>query len=278
MNIETLDTAGFVTLPRTPAFRTAVDDALGSWKRFCALPMEKKRLLSGGDRIRDFGYMKREDKGANADDKELFHSLRAKRDELLAKAELIDDDAAIEFIIAIDQLIGQMKPVVNEFADGVERRYTVAGFTREVMESWDWCTFRFLLYPKSRPMLANAHPDRGGFSFHLTETEGGGEYLDLVDRKWKAWPLTETQTIIFPSMGLQFRSQCKLKALWHRVKPMESLATERLAMVAFIDPQFSHRFDDAKYRTQDLVPGSTYGMSFKEFAKYFVPRKEMVPG
>lgn len=276
MNIDTLDTLGFVSLPYPSPLRTSMQRAMGSWKAFCTLPLEQKRLLSGGDRIKDFGYMKREDAGSTADDKELFHALRANYDKLLPKASQIGDARATNFIEAVDDLLLRMKHLVQNFAQQIEDRYKLSGFERQVMDSADYWTFRYLRYPKCKPVLANAHADRGGFTFHLGESEGGGEYLSF-DGQWHPWPVSETETIIFPSMGLQYRSGGTLKALWHRVVPTESLATERYSMVTFVDFRDTHRFNDAKWNMKNFQPGFNYHMPFREFSNLFVPNDELAP-
>jgi isopenicillin N synthase-like dioxygenase len=277
MHARDLQTHGFVRVEYYRPLRDAVSDAMSSWKKFCTLPLEQKRLLSGGDRIQDFGYMCRKDSGPKADDKELFHSLRAHFPQLLGKARRIGDKRATDFIDAVDSLIEQMQPLVHQFAGEVEEYYRLHDFTREVMASVDYWVFRYLRYPKAQPILANEHADRGGFTFHLGETEGGGEYFSF-DRRWRPWPVSETETIIFPSMGLQYRSQNLLKALWHRVLPVESPTAERFSMVTFVDFQGTHRFNDSRFRMQNFEPGFNYDMPFDEFAKLFVPRLEMAPG
>ncbi len=277
MDVRSLQSDGFVSIEYPRALRAAVRKAMHSWQKFCTLPTEQKRLLSGGDRVKDFGYMRREDTGPTADEKELFHSVRAYFPLLLPRAAQIGDRRATEFIAAIDTLTAQMSQLVKTFAHEVERAYGLTGFEQEVLSSIDLWTFRYLRYPKHKPVLANAHADRGGFTFHLGETEGGGEYYDF-NRVWRPWPVGDTRTIIFPSMGLQYRSKNKLKALWHRVVPVESPESERFSMVAFIDFQQSHRFDDSHYRMQDFKPGFNYHWPFDLFSKLFVPRLEMVPG
>jgi len=277
MEVQTLRTDGFVSIKYPRPLRQAMQGAMESWKTFCTLPMEQKRLLSGGDRINDFGYMKREDVGARRDDKELFHALRSKYPLLLPKAEQVGDKRATDFIRAVDVLLVRMGPLVQTFAREVERCYGIAGFEDEVMRSQDYWTFRFLRYPKGQEVLANPHGDRGGFTFHLGESEGGGEYFGF-DRRWRPWPVSEKETIIFPGMGLQYRSKCALKALWHRVLPTESLSAERYSMVTFVDFQMSHRFNDAHWNMKDFSPGFNYDMLFDEFGKLFVPHRELVPG
>jgi isopenicillin N synthase-like dioxygenase len=277
MDVSALRTDGFVSIQYPQPLRYAMHEAMESWIRFCTLPTEQKRLLSGGDRIKDFGYMRREDTDTFADEKELFHSVRAYFPLLLPKAELVGDSRATNFITAIDTLTLQMSALVRTFAGEVEDRYKIPDFAKLTMDSADYWTFRYLRYPKGKPVLANPHADRGGMTFHLGETEGGGEYLDF-DHKWRPWLVSEKETIFFPSMGLQHCSKGKLKALWHRVVPVESPANERYAMVAFIDFQNSHRFDDSKFRMQKFEPGFNYKMQFDKFDELFVPRLEWLPG
>lgn len=277
LQISDLKTRGFVRVDYPTELRKAASTAMQSWQKFCNLPLEQKRLLSGGDRIKDFGYMRREDVGPTADEKELFHSVCINFPLLLPKAQLVQDKQATDFITAIDSFMQLMSPLVREFAGEVEDHYKIPGFEQLVAASADYYTFRFLRYPKGKPVLANAHADRGGMTFHLGETEGGGEYLDF-DGQWKSWPVSERETIFFPSMGLQHCSGNELKALWHRVRPVESTANERYSMVVFIDFQNSHRFDDSRFRMQDFEPGFNYHASFSEFDKLFVPRTEWCAG
>lgn len=273
MQVHSLETTGFVSVEYPRPLRAAMQEALASWQKFCTLPVEQKRLLSGGDRIKDFGYMRREDAGPTADEKELFHALRANYPALLPKAKQVGDSRATNFIEAVDVLIEQMSPAVRAFARAVEKHYSLAGFEHEVMASQDQWTFRYLRYPKAKPILANPHGDRGGFTFHLGETEGGGEYYGF-DHQWRPWPVSEEETIIFPSMGLQYRSQGRLKALWHRVVPVDAPTTERYAMVTFVDFKMSHRFNDAQYRMQDFAPGFNYDTPFERFQELFVEDRE----
>jgi isopenicillin N synthase-like dioxygenase len=273
MDVCTLLTSGFVSVEYPLPLRQSVVDAMSSWKAFCTLPMEKKRLLSGGDRIRDFGYMRRQDTGPTADDKELFHALRARYPDLLPKAKAVGDRRATDFIEAVDALLIRMGPLVQRFAYEVERHYGLDGFEREVMESQDEWTFRYLHY-FGGPTLANAHADRGGLTLHLHESHPGGEYYD--GKCWRPWPVSEKETIIFPSAGLQYRSRCVLKALWHRVVSTPETADEgRYSMVCFVDFAMGHRFNDKRFRWQDFsTPGFNYTMPFAEFRKFFVSNDE----
>jgi len=270
MNIDTLRTDGFVTVQYPPNLRTLVMTAMASWQAFCKLPPEEKSKLSQQtDRTVDFGYMRRTDQGKAADDKELFHLVGKNLPQIYRQAADIADPRATLFIKAIDALLRESAPLVREFAHEVERVYHLTGFEDEVMSSQDNWTFRLLHYFGGAKILAYRHPDRKGFTLHLNESAPGGEYLGF-DHIWRPWTVSEKQTIIFPSMELQYRSAGMLKALWHQIlSTPETIHTGRYAMVAFIDFRHSHRVEG---RTQDFEPGFNYDIPFEEFRKVFVPR------
>lgn len=268
MNVQTLDTDGYVTVRYPAPLRLRVSEAMTAWKRFCELPEHEKQKISGGDRIDDYGYMHRNDGGPRADKKELFHLLQRREQELLAQAETVIDRRAVEFVRAGDVLSHAIKPLIMDFAHSIQNVYEMPGFAADVLCSSHLWTFRFLHYFGGE-MLANAHADRLGFTLHLYESHGGGEYLGL-DRVWRPWPVNHEQTIIFPSIGLQHRSGCTLNALWHRVVPNEVTRTEgRYAMVAFIDFPQSREWDKYRHRVQDFPPGFNYGMSYNDLDKLF---------
>jgi isopenicillin N synthase-like dioxygenase len=182
-----------------------------------------------------------------------------------------DDVHALIFIEAAEELLGLIAPLIQRFASDVERTYRLNGFEQEVMCSrQDW-TLRYLHY-WGGTMLARQHADRLGLTCHLYESDPGGEYLDF-DFKWRPWPVSDRQTIIFPSMGLQYRSGGSLKALWHRVVPTPyTRVNGRYSMVAFIDFKADREFTRAK-RVQDFPLGFNYGCSWEAFASHFVPCK-----
>src|SRR3989338_8918861 len=114
MEINNLEKEGFVSVKYTDSLRKAVEEAMSSWQRFCQLSDDKKRILSGGDRIQDFGYMRRQDKGERADDKELFHASIAKMAILEEKARAIGDERATSYIRDVGTLIREIKPLIVE--------------------------------------------------------------------------------------------------------------------------------------------------------------------
>lgn len=271
MDVSTLKTDGFVSLTYPPQLRAPVHNAMQSWRTFCDLPQESKDILADGNRIHDFGYMRRNDTGDRSDNKELFHLVGRDLPLLYEKSEYIKDVRAIHFIRAIDSLLHATGPLIREFACKVEQQYNLHGFEQQVMKSQDNWTFRYLHY-FGGDILAHAHADRGGFTFHLQESAGGGEYLDF-GHVWRPWLVNEDQTIIFPGLGLQYRSEGVLKALYHRVQATpETTCKGRYSMVLFIDFKQDHRFNKEVYRVQDLPEGFNYDMPFSEFAEFFVPR------
>ena len=264
MNISDLSTHGFVTLSYPLSLRMAVDKSMESWRQFCSMSDEEKKIFSDGDRLKDFGYMRRADRVGKADDKEIFEVVERDLKEITRRAEKVQQ--AWQFISQIILLLKHAKPRVLEFAKQVENHYEIPGFAETVEKSSDHWTFRYIHYmPSSHPMLAHPHADRGGFTLHLQESHYGGEYLGL-DHVWRPWPVSMEETIIFPSMVLQHRSEGRLNALWHRVVTTETTkVVGRYSMVAFIDFPHSHRWNDAKYRIQDLQPGFNYGLRPEEF-------------
>jgi len=270
MDVTALEAKGFVSVkyPRTLYHR--VQQTMASWEYFCELPKEEKVKLAGGDRLHDFGYMIRKDKGPRADRKEQLHVSERQLAELHKKASTISDRRAVSFINDVGVLIRESQEIVQEFASDVASMYQLDGFERDVMSSKERWTFRYLHY-FGGDMLSHAHADRGGFTLHLYESDKGGEYLSF-DGVWRSWPINKRNTIILPGMHMQHRSNGKIKALWHRVRANpQTIQKGRFAMVAFIDFLWTHKYDDSKRRLQDFEEGFNYDMPFTEFQKLFTP-------
>lgn len=275
MNVTDLQKHGFVTVEYPRALRRTVHAAMDSWIQFCKLTDTEKRVLSGGDRIEDYGYVRRLDMGSKADNKEYFHLMKKRAPEFLEKSANICDRRALEFLQAGDSLIAAIQPIIMRFAHDMETAYRMKGFAQEVERSSDVWTFRYLHY-FGGDTLANSHADRLGFTLHLDETDTGGHYLCVQERKWKPWPVNHQQTIIFPSLGLQHRSRNQVKALWHKVEPTEQSKREgRFAMVAFIDFPQEREWDKYKHtRVQDLPEGFNYDLTFEKLdTEYFAPQR-----
>jgi len=270
MDVLNLTKNGFVSVEYPPLLRSCVDEAMESWKDFCSLPEEQKMKFSNNDRLNDFGYMFRDDKGPRADKKELFHVAQCRIPALHTCAQDVTDERAPMFINTIDKLIIESTDLISTFSKAVEKHYGLNGFEKEVMNAQNNWTFRYLHYFGNN-MLAHPHTDRGGLTLHLSETRGGGEYYNL-NKEWKSWPVSKESTIIFPSMGLQYRSDNKLKALWHQVLPETQQQEERFAMVCFIDFEQDHHYDHRARRLQDFDPGFNYDMPFDKFKELFVQK------
>ncbi len=271
MNVLDLTRKGFVSVEYPPALRHCVDEAMELWKDFCNLPEEQKMKFSNHSRLHDFGYMLRnDDKELRADRKELFHVVQNRVPALRKCAQGIAGKCPLTFIDTIDRLITESATLISPFAQAVEKQYGLNGFEKEVMNAQSNWTFRYLHYFGST-ILAHPHADRGDFTLHLSETSGGGECYGL-NKKWKPWPVSKDATIIFPGMGLQYRSSNELKALWHQVLPETKKQEERFAMVCFVDFEQDYRYNDAAGRLRDFNPGFNYDMPFDKFKELFVPR------
>lgn len=160
-------------------------------------------LLSGGDRIHDVGYKSRSFH-AGDDEKEFFHLVRTTMLQLRFGAfQLLPALEGTRLLDCLADLQEAIAPMVTEFARAVEERYRCDGLTEAVATSQDHWTFRLLHY-RDTGLLARPHVDRGGFTMHLFEDVGGGQYFNF-DGVWCPWPITSDSTIIFPSMGLQRR-------------------------------------------------------------------------
>ncbi|MDB5188311.1 MAG: hypothetical protein JWO50_831 [Candidatus Kaiserbacteria bacterium] len=271
MNIDSLKTEGFVRFNYPKSLRWDVAIAIDAWRAFCALDEKEKRKISGGDRINDFGYMHRNDSGPTADKKEIFHVTGEHIKELMQKARYVHDQSSISFILALYELLEGLFPVVKEFAINVEEQYKIPRLAARVLGSKDTWTIRFVhYYGVGEPVLAKPHTDRGGFTIHMYESHPGGQYLGR-DRAWHDWPINHKESILFPSAGLQFLRN-ELKALCHRVISLDdTLHGGRYSMVGFIDFPLGHRFDDTRFRMQDLPVGFNYDISPEDYRKYFVP-------
>ena len=274
IEIDNLEKEGFVSVKYPDTLRHAVEDVMASWQKFCELSDGEKRLLSGGDRIKDFGYMRRQDQGMRADDKELFHASLANMPALTERAQAFGDKRATSFIRDVDVLIHEIKPLITEFVASIAKMYGLKDLEQRVLEASDKWTFRYLHYfPIEGEKLAHAHADRGDMTLHLYESHDGGEYLDFGN-KWQPWPVSKERAIIFPAMGLQYETESKLKALWHRIKTTEETRkVGRFAMVAFIDFNQNQCWDSSKHRIQELEQGFNYLMPFNELADFFITQK-----
>lgn len=270
MDVSRLDTEGFVPLLYPEHTARHMRYALKSWQRFCELSAADKARFSTPDRHHDFGYMFRGEDGQATERKEIFHVRAKDYMALWTIAQSVRNSDAMGFIQAVYSQIEAVTPLVSAFADAVEERYGLKGFGDDMLSAKDTWVFRYLRYPAGSTMLAHPHVDRGGLTLHLGETAPGGEYCSHVEKTWQHWPVGDDQTIIFPGMVLQHRSQGRLKALWHQVTPMSSVE-DRYAMVLFVDFKHTHRYSDQSGRLAEKPVGFNWDLPWSEFDELFEP-------
>lgn len=273
-----LERLGALYITYDPRLRARVAEAMKAADAFWALPDERKVLFgySPDTKVSGNGYELKRD---GLDRKEDCHLRVNMRDELLlesAKAHPEIGPAFVEAALKVNELLPD---VVRDFARMVEREYGVEHFEEDVMAQQSQWLLRFLHYfgdRKPGEVFAAAHPDKGGFTLHLYESDGGVEYFDYATRTWRPLPLAHDQTVMFPGMGLQHRSRCRLRALTHRVMVEESTAAlGRTSAVCFLGFKNTRYYNKPKFgSTQGLVqkggPDLFYDMPFAEFDRYFI--------
>lgn len=276
MIIESLEKNGFLYVPYPEDLRKGVEDAMEAWKAFCALPSEDKlRFGYDGDvKTSGNGYELKLDVSAG-DLKEDAHMRLAVREDLLERAHRVDSMVAPAFVekaLAVNEL---MRSILEEFSAAVESSLGLSGFKDDVMEYQPRWLIRFLHYfgdRKPGDEIASPHVDKGGFTLHLYESHPGVEYLSYETREWTSLPLSHSDTVIIPGMGLQNRSKGKLRALCHRVVATEDTATTgRFSAVCFFNFKNVRFYDKSTFgRLQSQEPGAFYDMSFEKFDGFFI--------
>ncbi len=271
-SIEDLKRYGRTYVHYPSDLRKAVEEAIVAWRAFYALSKEQKLR---------FGYDKDAKTSGNGyelqttDPKEDFHLRVAVRDELMRRAHLVDDAVAPHFVETALALNPLMAQVLRAFGEAVEKDLGIVGFADDVMATQPKWLLRFLHYFGDRGVgesIAAPHVDKGGFTLHLYESDGGVERLDYSSRTWEPMPLSHDETVIIPGMGLQNRSKCELRALCHRVVATEKTAiVGRDSAVCFINFDRTRYFDKGTFgRLQDFEPGFFYGMEYPQFDSYFM--------
>ena len=266
-----------LTIPYSDKTRLRVSHAMTYWKEFCRSSSSEKQFLASVDRNNDDGYSLRTGTLATEDHKELFHFSQAFFNRLAESGRMQNmvDGRTRNFLYAAGALIENMAPMVMRFANDVQWALDAQSFSHEVSVSKPHWTLRFLHYlptSASRDIIAHPHPDRGGFSLHLNESSPGLEYLDELG-EWHAMPMSHEATVLFPGMGLQYRTANRMRALCHRVVGTPGTTGERYSMVAFIPLMQTPYCDAAKVpRLQDLPHGFNYTISLKDLEKMFSPR------
>lgn len=251
--------------------RSEVLKAIEIWKKFCALPESKRISFPYFDGV---GYELKNKAGATLDRKEDLHVTLAQFDELENAAKEVGPEA-IALVHASKLLIDAIAPLVAEFAFAIESGFSLPGFSEEVIgESQKQWWLRYLHYFGDRKIgdeIATSHVDKSGFTLHLFESDEGLQFLDIKTRSWVNAPVMIENTIIFPGMRTQFRSEGNIKALCHRVIATDKTAiTGRFSMVCFIPLTKTKAYNKAAAgRLQEMQPGFNYDMPVEDFAKLF---------
>ena len=120
-------------------------------------------------------------------------------------------------------------------------------------------------------MIGEPHVDHSGYTFHLYESTGGCERLDLITREWLPMPVAKHQAAMFASMQTQLYSRGKIKGLCHRILANSITAqVGRDAIVSFIPLITTPRYDRAtRGRLQEMTPGFNYDLDPSVFRTYF---------
>ena len=271
--ITDLQTKGFVSVAYPAGLRSAVERAVGSWQKFCALPTSVKKGLPYSNNADGVGYELKEGVGRNADRKENFDVTTASRAWLERNASLIKDSSALSFVQDATALVGVMKPVILQFARDCEKAFGLAGFAEQVEASEGGFFVRFIHYFGDRAVgeeTASAHADQSCFTLHLFESAPGLQCLSY-EGKWTDMPVSPGETVIIPAMQMQLRSNGELRALAHRVVAVPETADGgRYSAVCFIQLKGFPKYDkDTHGRLQEKRPGFNYDMQPADFARLF---------
>jgi hypothetical protein len=259
------------------ALRVGVGKAVESWKGFCGeSEVIKSQFPYNSDKGMGVGYELKKVQGTSLDMKEDFHFTTGSKKWILETAQSIGDEKISRFVKDAEGLVNLIEPLVLDFAQRAEKEFNLVGFEEEVRESKDIWFVRFLHYfggRKEGDEIATPHADKSGFTLHLYESDPGLQYLDFA-KQWQDMPISLGETAIIPGMRLQYRSQNRAKAIYHRVIATEKVARQgRFSVVCFIHPKNTPEYNKQKAgRLQEFPPGFNYDMSFDEFSKLFIPQ------
>lgn len=282
-NIRNLETQGAVTIKYPSDLRTAVEEAVSSWKSFCDLPQDLKRRLSYSNDSDGFGYESKLGTGPAGDRKENFDVAKRGQDWLMKNMPNIEKLGSIasSFVSSALNLVDVMAPTILDFARRVEDELGIEGFSEDVNASRDSFFVRFIHYPGDRVVgeeTCVAHTDQSCFTLHMYESLPGLQGFSLSERKWVDMPVSSGETVIFSAMQFQLRSNGLIKALTHRVIANERSSDPngpgRYSAVCFIQLKNEKKYNKAVFgRLQEAVvkrgADFTYDMPPEEFEKMF---------
>lgn len=275
--INDIKTKGFVSMAYPADLRQVVEKVVEAWKEFCALPLEVKKSLAYSNNADGVGYEFKEGKGNKADRKENFDIALSGENWLLQNISSIHNTTALDFVKKAVSLVGLMKPLILDFANGAEEGFGVNGLVDEVASGDDVFFIRFIHYFGERNLgeeTASAHTDQSGFTLHLFENAPGLQCLPYESMSVDGFvdmPVSVGETVIIPSMQLQLRSKGKLTALCHRVVATpETIDAGRYSAVCFVQLKDTPKYDKDRHgRLQEKTPGFNYKMTVGEFSTLF---------
>lgn len=274
-SVGDLETRGLVHISYPVDLQSGVQKAVESWKNFCGENEAiKSQFPYNSNASMGVGYELKKVQGTGLDVKEDFHFTMGSKDWIMETAASIGDEKMIRFAKDAEGLVSLMEPLVLNFAQRAEKEFGLVGLEKEVRASKDMWFVRFLHYfggRKEGDEIAAAHADKSGFTLHLYESDLGLQYLDFK-KQWIDMPVSSGETAIIPGMRLQYRSENRLKAVYHRVMATEKTAQQgRFSVVCFIHLKNTPEYNKQKSgRLQEFLPGFNYDMPFDEFSKLFI--------
>jgi len=274
LSATNLEKDGLVHVPYPTDLRSAVEKTVDLWKRFCT-QSEGVKIQFPYQNIdgTGVGYELKKTHGSTLDLKEDFHVTLGASDWLHETVEKTENEYLSQFITSTESLVSLMKPLVINFAKGMEQEFDLEGFAEEVEESASLWVVRFLHYfggSKIGDEIASAHADKSGLTLHLYESDPGLQYYSFK-KIWNDMPVFPGETVIIPGMRGQYRSRNRLKATFHRVIATERTAIHgRFSVVCFIHLKRTPAYNKLLAgRLQEFPPGFNYDMPFEQFSKLF---------
>jgi len=264
---------GFAKVQYPASLRLAVSNFVKAWKGFVGQSLEHKMQISF---LGNGGYENKDPKidSKLVDFKEDFHINRSY--DFPTDFKQTAEDAT--FLAAGHTLFNEIRPVSHLIAEMLSE-VTGVDFVKLAVEKEDGWVIRALWYPpQENNILAAYHPDKSGHTVHLFDSVPGFERF--WEGEWKSMSFPETEAVFFPGMLGQYYSECKVKALAHRVvSSPESRSKGRVSIVLFTDyANGLMKYDKDKWgpTQQLLAPGQNYTMPFEEFNKYFTERPSVI--
>jgi isopenicillin N synthase-like dioxygenase len=276
LSIRELEKVGRAYIPYPADIRSVVENAVASWERFCRLD-EAVRMQFPYDRTMNMGvgYELKKIKEAGRDLKEDFHITLSSKKWLSDVAWAIKDPVMLQFVDSASVLVDAVRPLILRFANELEKEFALPELARDVEEGKESLWFiRFLHYFGGSAVgdeIAAPHADKSGFTLHLYESDPGLQYLNF-QKNWIDMPVSTGESVAIPGMRLQYRSENRLRATYHRVIATEKTARNgRFSVVCFVHPKNTPEYNKVKAgRLQEFPPGFNYDMPFDEFKELFI--------